>query len=118
MFLTGIRVARVKVIFELPPEFGRMEHPLAYVEWYTPFTRRDPLIGMYQISRSTRNCKANASVISVNRILGPCLLIGKNGRHIDRTWTSENVLDVAPAFFVNAYTTIETFTRSELYSTL
>lgn len=108
----------MKVIFELPPEFGRLEHPLAYIEWYTPFTRIDPLTKMYQVSRSTRNHRANATVITVDRILGPCLLIGKSGQKIDRTWTSENVLDVAPVFYVNAYTTIETFARSDLYRSL
>ncbi|KAI0683011.1 hypothetical protein BC835DRAFT_1423706 [Cytidiella melzeri] len=35
--LDGLRVARLRVLFELPADLGRASHPLAYVEWYTTF---------------------------------------------------------------------------------
>ncbi|KAH9926043.1 uncharacterized protein B0H18DRAFT_849248, partial [Fomitopsis serialis] len=47
------RVARVRVIFDLPEQFGVLPHPLAYVEWYTPLTRLEPSTGLYLVSRST-----------------------------------------------------------------
>jgi hypothetical protein len=112
---SGIRAARLHVIFELPPELGRESHPLAYIEWYTPFQRRDATTNLYQVSRSSRNRRANAEVVSVDRILGLCHLAPKCGSHVDRRWTSENVLDMAAAFFVNPYLSLHTFSCSSLY---
>ncbi len=112
----GIRAARVKVLFELPPEYGPAAHALAYLEWYTPFTAIDSLLNMYQVSRSTRNHKPNVSVVSVERILGHCHLIGKCGQNIDRSWTCDNVLDKASVFYVNPYFTIGSFASSGLYN--
>ncbi|KAJ3519654.1 hypothetical protein NM688_g9270 [Phlebia brevispora] len=114
--LQGLRAARVKVIFELPLEFGRLPHPLAYIEWYTPFTRIDALTGMYQIARSTRARQPNAMIVSVDRIAGPCHLIAKCGQEIDASWTSANVLDRATTFFVNPYITIASFASGGFYN--
>ncbi|KAJ3559438.1 hypothetical protein NM688_g346 [Phlebia brevispora] len=42
--LQGLRAARVKVIFELPLEFGRLLHPLAYIEWlHVPHAHGSPM---------------------------------------------------------------------------
>ncbi|TFK62068.1 hypothetical protein BDN72DRAFT_730315, partial [Pluteus cervinus] len=49
-----LRLAQVRVIFDLPPRFGTFSHPLAYVEWFTPFGQPDPVTGMYEVRRSTR----------------------------------------------------------------
>ncbi|KAJ7867072.1 hypothetical protein B0H14DRAFT_3084139 [Mycena olivaceomarginata] len=36
--LEGLWVAHIKVLFQLPQIYGlHMAHPLAYIEWYTPF---------------------------------------------------------------------------------
>lgn len=114
---TGTRVGRVKVIFELPAEYGKREHTLAYVEWYTPLSRKDPGTKMYQVSRSTRNRKPNASIVGVERILGPCHLVAKCGQQIDSTWNSANVLDRAQVFFVNHYFILDHFVSGGLYNT-
>ena len=90
-------------------------HPLAYIEWYTPFTRVDAATNMYVVSRSTRHRRPNAAIISVDRLLGPCHLIGKCGQAISREWTSETVLDLADDFFVNPYFTVDTFALGNLY---
>ncbi|THG94835.1 hypothetical protein EW026_g6712 [Hermanssonia centrifuga] len=40
--LEGLRVARVRAIFELPIEYAHLSNkPLTYVEWFTPFNVRD-----------------------------------------------------------------------------
>ncbi|KAI0763922.1 hypothetical protein BC629DRAFT_1596851 [Irpex lacteus] len=114
--LAGIRTARLRVIFELPPEFGRASHPLVYIEWYTPFQRYDASTKLYQVSRSTRNRRPNAEVVSADRILGLCHLAGKCGAEIPREWTSANVLDQADMFLVNPYTNLHGFTSSGLYT--
>ena len=84
----GTRIARVKVIFKLPPQFGPYAHPLAYVEWYTPLGRIEPVTRMHQIRRSTVNHLPNAEVISVTQIVRGCHLVAKTGKKIDRSWTS------------------------------
>ena len=51
----GLRaqVAQVRVIFDLPAEFGQYGHPLAYVHWYTPLrsTPTDLDTNMFTISK-------------------------------------------------------------------
>ena len=105
----------MKVIFELPAEFGRIAHPLVYLEWYTPFRRTDPIIGLYQVSPSTRNHVPNAAVVSADRILGYCHLSSKCSAEIDASWTSENVLDMARTFYVNPYLSLDSFFVSGLF---
>ncbi|KAI0070403.1 hypothetical protein K474DRAFT_1741360 [Panus rudis PR-1116 ss-1] len=114
----GIRAARLRVIFNLPPQFlspGYVQKTLAYVEWYTPFTRVDDATGMYYVSRSTRNKQLNASIVNIEDIVGPCHLIPRFSTTIDRTWLSEHILDVATHFFVNPYISIDAYTMSGLY---
>ncbi|KAI0276872.1 hypothetical protein BGY98DRAFT_888909, partial [Russula aff. rugulosa BPL654] len=52
--LHGLRAAQIHVIFTLPPQYGTFSHPLAYIEWFRPFTTIDENIGMYKVVRSTR----------------------------------------------------------------
>ncbi|KAJ7860957.1 hypothetical protein B0H14DRAFT_2198077, partial [Mycena olivaceomarginata] len=49
----GLRSAQIRTVFKLPPQFGSFPHPLAYVEWFTPLNRPDPVSGMYTTHRST-----------------------------------------------------------------
>ena len=106
----GLRVARVRVIFHLPPQFGSFHHPLAYIEWFTPFGHPDAHTGMHITSRSTRQHRRNAAVISVDKIVYGCHLIGKCSRHINREWTADNVLDLASHFYLNPYIHVDMFT--------
>ena len=48
----GLSVGQVCIIFQLPPEYGRFDIPLAYVEWYTPLQLYIPSLGMYQVTQS------------------------------------------------------------------
>ena len=49
---SDIQVAHVKVIFQLPEEYGSLEHPLPYVEWFTPPSLNVPIpeLGFYCLS--------------------------------------------------------------------
>ncbi|KAI0688664.1 hypothetical protein BC835DRAFT_1308654 [Cytidiella melzeri] len=113
--LDSLRVARLRVLFELPADLGRASHPLAYIEWYTSLQRCDPNTKLYQELRSSRHRRPNAQIVSAERILGFCHLAAKCGAAIDSGWTTENVLDMAEAFLVNPYITLKTFSRSGLY---
>ncbi|KAJ7106620.1 hypothetical protein C8R44DRAFT_834329 [Mycena epipterygia] len=68
--LQGLRVAQVKVIFKLPSHYPvKSKVPLAYIEWFTPLRTPDPIDGYYHISRSTRQQKPYAEIITADRIL-------------------------------------------------
>ncbi|KAH7916503.1 hypothetical protein BJ138DRAFT_995434, partial [Hygrophoropsis aurantiaca] len=108
--LQGLRVAQVRVIFRLPQIYGvQSVHPLAYIEWFTPFSSPDAISGLYSVSRSTRMHQPHAEVIEVTRLVRGCHLIPKFGRHINAGWTSMNVGDLCHSFFVNPYLDIHTF---------
>ncbi|KAI0342884.1 hypothetical protein BDW22DRAFT_1309089, partial [Trametopsis cervina] len=66
-------------------------HPLAYIEWYTPFQCSDINTGLYQVSRSSRNHRPHAEIVEVDRIVGLCHLAAKCGAVIDQGWTTDNV---------------------------
>ncbi|KAJ6533437.1 Zn-finger domain-containing protein [Mycena vulgaris] len=112
--IAGLRPAQVRVIFKLPPQFGTYPHPLAYIEWFTPLNKPDPISGMYTTRRSTRLHRRNAAVVSVEHIVRSCHLMAKCALTIDRKWTSSNVLDNAPMFYVNPYILVDTFTRHRM----
>ena len=75
----GLRAAQIHVIFTLPPQYGTFSHPLAYIEWFQPFTTIDENIGMYKVVRSTRNRAWHSAIVSVNEILQACHLAPKYG---------------------------------------
>jgi hypothetical protein len=100
------------VLFKLPAQFGTFAHPLAYIEWFTPLRDPEPIIGMYKISRSTRNHRRNAAVVSVGDIMEDCHLSAVVRGAIDSTWTSDNVLEKATQFYLNRYIDINRFSTS------
>ncbi|KAJ7775451.1 Zn-finger domain-containing protein [Mycena metata] len=110
----GLRPAQIRLIFKLPPQFGNYPHPLAYIEWFTPLHQPDPISGMFTTHRSTRNHRRNAAVVSVEQIARGCHLMGKCTAKIDPTWTSFNVLEKAPMFYINPYILVDTFTRQKI----
>ncbi|KAI0738856.1 hypothetical protein C8Q80DRAFT_1222176 [Daedaleopsis nitida] len=98
--LSGLTVARVRAIFRLPD----FKHPLAYVEWFTPFRRPEPDTGMFKVSHSHyRGGRRRASIIPLTQIVRSCHLLPIWGKHVDPAWTSKNVLDKCTRFFVNPY---------------
>lgn len=112
--LLGLRVAQVRVIFDLPAHLSKCPHPLAYVEWFTPLGRPDAFTGLYSITRSTRNTRRNSSIVSVHSILRGCHLMARCPREVPSTWTAENVLEQGGIqFFLNHYINVDTFTLSK-----
>ena len=110
-FFVGLRVAQVRLIFNLPPQFGSFPHPLAYIEWFTRLGNPDPNTGLYSITRSTRNAQRNAEIVSVDRIIRGCHLIARCGQSILSSWTTDNVLELnSTQFLVNPYINVDTFT--------
>ena len=101
--LLGLHVGQVKVIFSLPPEYGKFREPLVYVEWFTPLHQQDPISGMYKITPSTRQHRRNASIIPVSRVARSCHLIPQFGRSVHCSWKQDNVLGKCSTFFVNPY---------------
>lgn len=102
-------MAQVRAIFDLPPQFGNSPLPLAYIEWFTPLGKPDPVSGMYNIRRSTRSRHPNAEIVPVDRIVRSAHLMGKGGRELDKNWTTDNVLDKADSFWVNPYINLDMF---------
>jgi hypothetical protein len=96
-------VAQVRVIFNLPEEYGSYKHPLAYVDWYKPFRAPVPDLNMHQVSLSSHNHRQRASVIPVTDIVRTCHLQPHCGRAINRTWDTSNVLNLSPTLYVNPY---------------
>ncbi|KAI6095825.1 hypothetical protein EDD16DRAFT_1491663 [Pisolithus croceorrhizus] len=111
--LSGMQLAQVRVIFNLPDHFGSYPHPLAYVEWFTTLQQHDPVSGLYVISHSTRNHCHNVGVISVDRIIHPCHLLAWCGREISKDWTVDSVLEKASFFYVNSYIDLDMFLSLE-----
>ncbi|KAI0683609.1 hypothetical protein BC835DRAFT_1394732 [Cytidiella melzeri] len=94
----------IDVIFCLPETVSYLsKHPLAYIEWFTPFQPYDNITGMFSVAPSQRNCRRHASIIPITAIVRSCHLIPVWGRAANIHWTSENVLERCTCFYVNTY---------------
>ena len=110
-FFIGLRIAQVRVIFNLPAQFGSFHHPLAYVEWFTPLGTVDATTGLHSVTRSTRRAQRNSEIVSVERIVRGCHLMARCGQNILSSWTTDNVLEQNSIhFLVNPYVNVDTFT--------
>ncbi|KAF8879798.1 hypothetical protein BD779DRAFT_1446684, partial [Infundibulicybe gibba] len=115
--LSGLRVAQVRAIFNLPPQFiGAYPcQPLVYIEWFTPLGDPDIQTGMHIITRSTHFHRRNSAIITVDRIVRGCHLIGKcSGTITAKGWTTDNVLEKAQHFFFNHYLHVDTFVNTKI----
>lgn len=114
----GLRVGQIRVIFNLPLQFGLYfglyPHPLAYVEWFTPLGTKDKVSELQSISRSTRALRRNAEIISATRLVRSCHLVGKCGRKIDERWGTDNILEEAEAFWLNRYIHLDMFSVTDV----
>ncbi|KAJ7911973.1 hypothetical protein B0H13DRAFT_2478875, partial [Mycena leptocephala] len=95
--------ARVRTIFALPVEYGRFPVPLAYVEWYRPLNQFDTDLGMYKIAPASHLGRKRASIIPVTHISRSCHLVPRFPHSIDRTLTTDDVLDRCTSFYLNCY---------------
>ncbi|OBZ68084.1 hypothetical protein A0H81_11960 [Grifola frondosa] len=69
--LDGLCVARVRAIFRVPDSYGACtEHPLAYVEWFTPFRTPVSDIGMYKLSPVTGVGQEDGPFVDLGKCFG------------------------------------------------
>ena len=110
-FSVGLRVAQVRLLFDLPPQFGHYPHPLAYIEWFTRLGALDPNTGLHSVTCLTCQAQRNAEIVSVDRIVRGCHLIPWCGQSISSSWTADNVLELGSIqYFVNPYINVDSFT--------
>ncbi|KAK1230796.1 hypothetical protein PQX77_006110 [Marasmius sp. AFHP31] len=112
----GYRVGRVRVIFTLrqqqldqlfqADEQEYVPKHLAYVEWFTRFSSQPERIhGLYKVARSVDPASGyqDASVLPVALFRRSIHLYPRFGPVVPPEWTSSTVLDLAPHFYVNAF---------------
>ena len=111
----------MRVVFSLKPQhiqslFAPGVTPpkhLAYVEWFSSFTSQpEPDHLMYMVKRSVKDGDRMASIIPLAIIRRSVHLLPKFGPVAPPHWTSADVLDQCPAFFVNC------FSDRHIYTTL
>lgn len=110
VILPGYRIGQVRVVFSIPNKAANILFPphivppkhLAYIEWFSPFTRTsEPNHLMYKVKRSLKNGERLVSIIPVTNIRRSAHLLPKFGPVAPQEWTSSNVLELCPTFFVN-----------------
>ncbi|KAJ7624091.1 hypothetical protein DFH06DRAFT_1446337 [Mycena polygramma] len=115
----GYRIAQVRLVFTLPPRIVKELFPagveppkyLAYVEWFSRFTKepeRNHL--MFKISRSEIDGERMASIIPVQNIRRSIHLLPKFGPVAPPEWKSSNVLEKCRVFFANPWTDRHSYT--------
>ncbi|KAF9496260.1 hypothetical protein BDN71DRAFT_1505955 [Pleurotus eryngii] len=109
-----VRVAQIRVIFLLPPQFSSHPTPLAYVEWFTLLRHFDTTTGMYIIQQSTHAHHHNTSIVSIEQLVRSCHLMAKCNTKIDPDWMSDNVLDNAPFLYLNSHFDIGLFSHIKM----
>ncbi|QRV97139.1 DNA-dependent ATPase [Ceratobasidium sp. AG-Ba] len=103
--LKGFRVAQVRAIFALPPDYGVPE-PLAYVELFTAPRSEAPIvhIGLHRVRHAVVHNKRSAQVIPLSLIYRSVHLLPMfGGRNSHWDCASSNVLEVCTTFYVNRY---------------
>ncbi|KAJ7705815.1 hypothetical protein B0H16DRAFT_1346020 [Mycena metata] len=119
--VAGYRIGQVRVVFSLKPHHLKGLFPpgiappkyLAYVEWFSPFTAHpEPHHLMYKVKRSMKEGQRIATIVPLENIRRSVHLLPKFGPVAPSHWTSSNVLDECPTFFVNC------FSDRHIYATL
>ena len=117
---TGVRIAQVRIVFQLPRRKIREVAPLldtspylAYVEWFSPLPAApDPKHKMYKVTRLTlQNGRRSAGIIRVDNILGSVHLFSWFEATTPEEWNSCTVLDYCNSFYINPFTNIDSYMR-------
>jgi hypothetical protein len=110
----GLRIARLRAIFNLPSHYGSFPHPLAYIEWFRPLRARDTVTCMYRVKHSTQHHQRHGAVISFNKIWQACHLQPRmTSGTLDSSWTSKNVMEKVEEFNLNPYINFYLFETHE-----
>ncbi|KAN0140702.1 hypothetical protein V8E53_001529 [Lactarius tabidus] len=106
------RVAQIRVVFQLPKSAlssvflsSRPAPPtdLAYIEWFTPFSRPDESHGMHRVSRSLRNGRRLASIVPLAEVCRSVQLFPVFGPVTPPHWQGSTVLEECRSFYVNPF---------------
>ncbi|KAI8977704.1 hypothetical protein BD414DRAFT_580162 [Trametes punicea] len=109
--LQDCRIAQVRAIFTLPARLQRFcpaarpdETHLVYIEWFTPFLGAPEACSkLYRVARSYTHRVRHAAIVPVRNIVRSCHLIPVWGERVDRTWTSDTVIEKATYFHLNEF---------------
>ncbi|KAH9009338.1 hypothetical protein EDB84DRAFT_1280521, partial [Lactarius hengduanensis] len=110
----GLRIAQVRVVFQLPNKVLPQLFPstdvappthLAYVEWFSTIpTTPDSNSRLYRVSRLTRNGRRLASVIPVDDIYSSVHLLPRFGQLEDSPGCNTfSVLELCHSFYINPF---------------
>jgi hypothetical protein len=64
---------------------------------------------MYRVQKALRNGEPLASIVPVELIGRSVHLLPKWGRTVPIEWTSDNILDLCPSFFLNSFKDMSTY---------
>ncbi|KAF8258427.1 hypothetical protein EI94DRAFT_1912347 [Lactarius quietus] len=114
----GLRVAQVRVVFQLPSKIIPLVFPssdatvpthLVYVEWFSPIpTTPDRDSNLYKVSRLARNGRRITSVVPVDSILSSVHLFPRFGQDTP-VGKSFSVLELCHSFYINPFSCRDTF---------
>ncbi|KAF7363254.1 hypothetical protein MVEN_00678500 [Mycena venus] len=116
--LSGTRIGRVRVLFQLPTKLddntpAPANWPkacLAYVEWFSTFKpQHEDNHDMYMISTipPRSNGIRHGAIIPLTDIRQTCQLFPKFGRDdVDPSWTTDTVLEHCTSFYVNNWASL------------
>ena len=101
----GYRAGQIRVVFSLPEDEAQVpSERLAYVEWFSKFTRPESDHGMHRLTRSVvQGGDRLASIIPISSIRRSVHLFPKFGQTVPTDWTSDNVLEKCSAFYLNPF---------------
>ena len=113
---SGLQIAQVRVVFQLPIKAIPQLFPsaditppthLAYVEWFSPIpTTPDSNSRLYKVSRLTQNGRHLASVIPVDTIYSSVHLLPRFGQPEGTPspeWNTFSVLELCHSFYINPF---------------
>ncbi|KAF8551358.1 hypothetical protein OG21DRAFT_1478190 [Imleria badia] len=114
--LAGLCMAKVHIIFRLPPHLGLFPDPLTYIHWFKPLHAFDEDVKMFCFECSIWNHLLNTVVIPITHLVQPCHLVPRfpNGT-FDPRWIHGDVMTTADLFYLNRYINLRTFEQYQVH---
>ena len=93
--------ARTQLFGDLRPDLPAR---FAYVEWFSRIPEQgNRWHGLKTIERSITDEERLVSIVPLKHIKRSVSLIPSFGPQLDPSWTSDNVLEFCPKFYLNSY---------------
>jgi len=114
--IVGLRVAKVWVIFQLPPHLCLYPHPLVYVHLFKLLCTFDENINMFHFGHSTYNNIPNVVVVPITNLVQPCHLVPRfSSGTLNPCWCHGDSMNAADTFFLNQYINMHTFEQYRVH---